>query len=179
MEVVDSERPFALPDVEGPLSEHDAVEDAFVHILTNKGSCEGGLTQALHMLDDDGVTVDIARWQTWTHCLVKLQVFRCHLSELIDQQTLELSLIANRLCNTHAYPHLLPHLAAAGLLEKLWSPPPERLLSLCCGAGPSDPVLAGECTRIFSEFHGNCFHCGEWGHRKIHCPCYIPPPANP
>src|SRR5882762_4280119 len=104
---VDGECPFALLDVEGPLSEHDTVEDAFVHILTHKGGCEGGLAQALHMLDDDGVSADVARWQTWTHCLVKLQVFRCHLGELLDQRTLELSLIANRLRNANAYPHLL------------------------------------------------------------------------
>src|SRR5882762_3288749 len=169
------QRPFTLLDVEGPLSEHDAMEDAFVHILTNKGGCEGGLAQALHMLDDDGILADIARWQTWTHCLVKLQAFRCHLGELLDQHTLELPLIANHLCNAHAYPHLLPHFTAAGLLKKSWSPPPERLLSLCCGAGPSDPVPAGEHTHIFSEFQGNCFHCGKWEHHKIHCPHYIPP----
>jgi len=85
MEVVNGKRPFTLPDVEGPLSEHDAVEDTFVHILTNKGSCEGGLAQALHMLDDDSISADVARWQTWTHCLVKLQAFHCHLGELLDQ----------------------------------------------------------------------------------------------
>jgi len=127
------------------------------------------------MLDDDGVSADVARWQTWTHCLVKQKAFRCHLGELLDQRTLELSLIANHLRNAHAYPHLLPHFAAAGLLEKSWSPPPEHLLSLRCGTGPSDPVPTGKCTRIFGEFQGNCFHCGEWGHRKIHCPHYIPP----
>src|SRR5882724_7663840 len=55
---------------------------------------------------------------------------------------MELEMIANRLQNAHAYPCLLPHLAAEGIIPYSWSPPASRLLSLRAGAGPSDPPPA-------------------------------------
>src|SRR5882762_3020725 len=85
---------------------------------------------------------------------------------------MELQMISNRLWNAHAYPRLFPHLAAQGLIPNSWSPPASRLLSLRAGAGPSDPppsVVGLSNNRVWSDFHGACYRCGEWGHRRIDC----------
>src|SRR5882762_8514709 len=81
-------------------------------------------------------------------------------------------MISNHLRNAHAYPRLFPHLAAQGLIPNSWSPPLSRLLSLHAGAGPSDPpppIRGLSDNHVWSDFHGACYHCGEWGHRRIDC----------
>src|SRR5882724_6117416 len=104
-----------------------------------EGECGMGMARALHGLNDNGIRGDTIRWADWRKCITSLAALEYHLKELLKQRWMELSMIANRLQNAHAYPHLLPHLAAEGMIPNSWSPPPSRLLSLHAGAGPMDP----------------------------------------
>src|SRR5882724_8127879 len=133
------ERHYAHPDAEGPLVEDQTLHPNLAYLVDMaEGDCGMGMARALHGLDDDGIRGDLTRWTDWTKCIKSLAALECHLGELLWQQHMELEMIANRLQNAHAYPRLLPHLAAEGIIPYSWSPPMSRLLSLHAGAGPSD-----------------------------------------
>src|SRR5882724_10697839 len=137
------ERHYAHPDAEGPLVEDQLLHPNLAYLLDMaKGDCGMGVARALHGLDDQGIRGDLTRWTDWTKCIKSLAALEYHLGELLWQRRMELEMIANRLQNAHAYPRLLPHLAAEGIIPYSWSPPMSRLLSLRVGAGPSDPPSA-------------------------------------
>src|SRR5882762_1569299 len=166
------ERHYAMPDTDEPLSQETTIEHALSYLLDLEGDCAAGLACALHGLDDRGIEDDLCRWKSWTSCLADLQAVQTHLDSLITQHTMELQMISNRLRNAHAYPRLFPHLVAQGLIPNSWSPPLSRLLSLRAGAGPSNPpapIHGLSNDRVWSDFHGTCYRCGEWGHRHIDC----------
>jgi hypothetical protein len=156
-------RHYAQPIPGRPLLPNQKLDDALKGLFTLPTAEQSvRLSHALVNLDNEGITQDVRRYQTWYHCVAKLKVFQREARCIYLERHLELTCIANRLVNADAYDRLLPHLAYPHVINI-------RTGGLRGGSN-RQPMRSNQ---SHTPRAPKCWFCKERGHRQRDCVQYI------